>query len=75
MVICFVELYSGGSEDWSELTTRKIETALPIFEQADDEVGQTLAWRLRSGLYGIAGRWADMTDAAERVIEPRRAGR
>ncbi len=69
MVLCFVELYSGESEDWSESTARAIDSALPVFVEAGDEVGQTLAWRLRSGLYGITGRWADMTDAAEQVIK------
>ncbi|MGZ3306444.1 MAG: hypothetical protein ACXU8U_11345, partial [Asticcacaulis sp.] len=50
LVICYVELYSGDAEDWSESTARQIDTALPIFEEANDEIGQTLAWRLRSGL-------------------------
>ncbi len=69
MVTCFVELYSGESDDWAETTAQAIDTALPVFERAGDELGQTLAWRLRSGLYGITGRWADMTDAAEEVIQ------
>ena len=69
LVICYVELYSGDAEDWSGTTARQIDDALPLFEAANDEVGQTLAWRLRSGLYGIAGRWADVAMAAQQVIE------
>ena len=68
LVVCYVELYSGEGDNWSESTARQIDHALRLFEDANDEVGQTLAWRLRIGLFGIAGQWADVAMAAEEVI-------
>jgi tetratricopeptide (TPR) repeat protein len=69
LVRCFLGLYSGDAENWSETTATEIDAALPLLEGANDEVGLTLAWRLRSGLYGTAGRWADVAVAAVEVIE------
>jgi class 3 adenylate cyclase/tetratricopeptide (TPR) repeat protein len=75
LVACYVQLYSGEAEDWSASTSREVDRALPIFEAAGDEVGQTLAWRLRSGIYGMAQRFGDYAKAAEQVIvHARRAG-
>jgi tetratricopeptide (TPR) repeat protein len=48
---------------------RDIDASLRLFEQVGDEAGQTLAWRLRSGMSMFAGRWSEAAAAAERVIE------
>ncbi len=78
LVNYYVELYSGESDDatdWSTSVAREIDFSLPLFEEAGDEAGQTLAWRLRTLMHGAAGRWADVADAADHVIEhARRAG-
>jgi tetratricopeptide (TPR) repeat protein len=47
---------------------RDIDRALPLFEEAGDEAGLTLAWRLRSGMHMYAGQWSEAAAAATEVI-------
>ncbi len=73
LVRLLVQSYSGESDDWSSRATETVERVLPVFEQATDEAGITLAWRLRAGLHGTAGRYGEAGRALEEVI--RHAGR
>ena len=78
LVVRNLENYSGvadGSESWTTAVARDIDAALPLFEDAGDEAGLTLAWRLRTGVAMYAGRWSEAADAATEVVEhARRAG-
>ncbi len=68
LVRLLVQSYSGESDDWSGRVAEEVERALPIFERADDAAGMTQAWRLRAGLNGTAGRYAEAARAQEEVI-------
>jgi tetratricopeptide (TPR) repeat protein len=68
LVRLLVQSYSGESEDWTGRVTQAIERALPVFERANDHDGLALAWRLRAGVVGIAGRNGDAVPAFEQVI-------
>ncbi len=68
LVRLLVQSYSGESDDWSGRVAEEVERALPIFERADDVAGMMQAWRLRAGLNGTAGRYAEAALAQEEVI-------
>jgi tetratricopeptide (TPR) repeat protein len=75
LVGLLVKSYSGEIEDWSAAVTREVDDALTVFERVGDERGMALAWRLRSGLHGTAGRYAEAARANEQVLEhARKAG-
>ncbi len=78
LVRLYLQLYSGESEgavDWSSAVVTATERALPLFEAAGEEAGQTFAWRMRALMFGAAQRTADAAAAAEQVVErARRAG-
>jgi class 3 adenylate cyclase/predicted ATPase len=72
LVRLYLQLYSGESEgavDWSSAVVAATEAALPLFEAAGEEAGQTFAWRMRSGMYGAAQQTAKAAAAAEEVVE------
>lgn len=70
-----VELYTASGEHWAARVEGEVARALTIFEPAGDHAGQALAWRLRFGVHGTAGRFGAAAEAAERVIgEARLAG-
>ncbi len=68
LVRLLVQSYSGGSDDWSGRVTEEVERALGVFERTDDDAGMALAWRLRAGLSGTAGRYGEAARAQEEVI-------
>jgi len=72
LVRLYLQLYSGESEgavDWSSAVVAATEAALPLFEAAGEEAGQTFAWRMRSGMYGAAQQTAKAAAAAQEVVE------
>ena len=72
LVRLYLQLYSGESEgavDWSSAVVAATEAALPLFEAAGEEAGQTFAWRMRSGMYGAAMQMAKAAAAAQEVVE------
>jgi class 3 adenylate cyclase/tetratricopeptide (TPR) repeat protein len=68
------QLYTAA-EDWTVKVDETFETALPTFEAADDHDSLALAWRLRFGRHGMAMRFGEAAEAAERVIEHARAAK
>jgi class 3 adenylate cyclase/tetratricopeptide (TPR) repeat protein len=72
LVRLYVQMFSGDAEgagDWSSGVMAATERALPLFEAAGDDAGQTFAWRLLTGVFGTAGQTAKATEAAEQVVE------
>jgi tetratricopeptide (TPR) repeat protein len=65
-------LYTAA-DDWTVRADATFESALPTFEAANDHDSLALAWRLRFGRHGMAMRFGDAAEAAERVIEHARA--
>jgi tetratricopeptide (TPR) repeat protein len=65
-------LYTAA-DDWTVQADATFESALPTFEAANDHDSLALAWRLRFGRHGMAMRFGDAAEAAERVIEHARA--
>jgi ATP/maltotriose-dependent transcriptional regulator MalT len=53
---------------------RVAETAIPLLEQLEDELGLAKAWWLRSEADVIAGRWAARAESLERALEHARRG-
>jgi len=78
LVQLYAQLYSGesdGEADWSSAVVTATEAAIPLFEAAADEGGQTFAWRLRALMFGAAQRTADAAAASAQVVEhARRTG-
>jgi predicted ATPase/class 3 adenylate cyclase len=50
------------------------ETAIPLLEELEDELGLAKAWWLRSEADVIAGRWEARADALEHALEHARRG-
>ena len=74
LVTRHLELFSGmsaGSDAWTTTVAREFEAALPLFEQAGDESGLTLAWRLRSGIDMYDGQWSAAAVSATHVHRTR----
>jgi tetratricopeptide (TPR) repeat protein len=70
-----VRFYSGGGDDaFDRAIGDDIDTALAVFEQAGDELGQARAWRVRFGAANSRGAFAEAAQAAEQVIVHARAG-
>ena len=43
--------------------------AIPILEEAGDDVGLARAWRLRGEMAGLAAHWGERAEALERAVE------
>ncbi len=72
LVQLYADLYSGAAEEgqaWSEEVESVSAAAIPLFEQAGYEAGLTFAWRMRTGMFGVAQRSGEVAVAAEQVIE------
>lgn len=70
-----LRLISAEAGDWSEELLRLAHEAIPMFEldEADRELART--WRLIGFHHGVAGRYAESSDAVLRSTEhARRAG-
>ena len=65
-------LYTAA-DDWTTRADEVFAVGLPAFEAADDHDSLALAWRLRFGRHGMAMRFGEAAEAAERVIEHARA--
>jgi class 3 adenylate cyclase/predicted ATPase len=78
LVELYAQLYSGAAEEeanWSSAVESTTATAIPLFEEAGYEPGLTFAWRMRTGMFAVAQRSADVAAAAEQVMEhARRTG-
>jgi class 3 adenylate cyclase/tetratricopeptide (TPR) repeat protein len=76
LVMLLVRLRTGDSEGWDETTVeQEIARAIEVFEQAGDDGGLAMAWRLRAWAAGIACRYGDSVKANEQAIaHARRAG-
>ena len=76
LVMLLVRLRTGDSEGWDETTVeQEIAAAIEVFEEAGDDGGLAMAWRLRAWAAGIACRYGDSVKANEQAIEhARRAG-
>ena len=68
------QLYTAA-EDWTAHADEAFEAALPTFEAAEDHDSLALAWRLRFGRHGMAMRFGEAAEAAERVIAHARAAK
>jgi class 3 adenylate cyclase/tetratricopeptide (TPR) repeat protein len=71
LVNLLVQSFSGVSDEsdnWTTLAGNEVERALPVFQAAADFAGLALAWRLRSGVAGTAGRYGEAAIANEQVI-------
>ena len=64
-----------AAEGWTAHADEAFEAALPTFEAAEDHDSLALAWRLRFGRHGMAMRFGEAAEAAERVIAHARAAR
>jgi tetratricopeptide (TPR) repeat protein len=66
------QLYTAA-EDWTAHADQAFADALPAFEAEEDHDGLALAWRLRFGRHGMAMRFGEAAEAAERVVAHARA--
>ena len=65
----------AGSEEVSRTIPEVTARAIPILEEAGDDLGLARAWRLRGEMAGLAAHWGDRAEALERALEhARRAG-
>ena len=63
-----------GADGWSPDTVEQdIEATIPIFEQAGDESGLAMAWRLLAWAAGTACRFGDAAEASRHAVEHARA--
>ncbi len=75
LVRLLVRLRTGAASGWHEDADREIASTIEAFEAAADEAGLAMAWRLRAWASGIACRFGDAAEAAERARgHARRAG-
>ncbi|MBA3586091.1 MAG: AAA family ATPase [Chloroflexi bacterium] len=68
------QLYTAA-EGWTSHADEAFAAALPTFEAAEDHDGLALAWRLRFGRHGMAMRFGEAAEAAERVVAHARVAR
>lgn len=68
LVRLLVDLYVGDEEGWVERAHREVDSVMPIFEAAGNEVGLTAAWRVRNLAYVTALRYDAGFEAAEQII-------
>jgi class 3 adenylate cyclase/tetratricopeptide (TPR) repeat protein len=75
LVGLLVQLRTGHESGWQERVADETARAIALFEKIGDHEGLAKAWRLRGWSSGIACRFADTAEAAERALEhARRAG-
>jgi tetratricopeptide (TPR) repeat protein len=75
-VLLLVQLRSGGAEGWDGGTfEQEVAGAIDVFEQAGDQSGLAMAWRLRGWEAGAACRFGDCADAFSRALELARDAR
>jgi class 3 adenylate cyclase/tetratricopeptide (TPR) repeat protein len=76
LVLLLVRLRAGDAEGWdSGAFEQEIASAIEAFEQAGDESGLAMAWRLRGWEAGAACRFGDCADAFSRALELAREAR
>ena len=64
-----------GADGWRPDTVEKeIEATISIFEQAGDEAGLAMAWRLLAWAAGTACRFGDAAEASRHAMEHARRG-
>jgi predicted ATPase len=68
-----LESQAGESQDWADQVVAEAQTAIPIFQAADDHANLAMAWRLLAWAYGTRCSYAEATSAAERAVEEARA--
>ena len=59
----------AGSEEVSRTIPEVTARAIPILEEAGDDVGLARAWRLRGEMAGLAAHWGERAEALERAVE------
>ena len=70
LVLLLVRLRSGDAEGWDGGGfAQEIASAIEVFEQAGDQSGLAMAWRLRGWEAGAACRFGDCADAFSRALE------
>ena len=63
-----VDLSRSPDSEWASRALAEAERDLPLFEEAGDLPGATLAWRVRYAAHGTAGLFADAAADAEQII-------
>jgi class 3 adenylate cyclase/tetratricopeptide (TPR) repeat protein len=69
LVRLLVQLRAGAPVDWREQVLVETEAAIEIFEGEGDDAGLIKAWRLLTWAHGIACRYGDAAQAAERAFD------
>jgi class 3 adenylate cyclase/tetratricopeptide (TPR) repeat protein len=59
----------AGSEEVSRTIPEVTARAIPILEEAGDDIGLARAWRLRGEVAGLAAHWGARAEALERAVE------
>jgi class 3 adenylate cyclase/tetratricopeptide (TPR) repeat protein len=68
----FFKLFATPQEVSSTIP-QVTQAAIPILEEAGDDLGLARAWRLRSEVAVLAGRWGARAEALERALEHARS--
>ena len=66
LVDMFVRLYSGEAGEWSVEALAAAHTAIPVLERANAHAELAIAWRLICVVHGVAGRYRQVDEAAQR---------
>jgi class 3 adenylate cyclase/tetratricopeptide (TPR) repeat protein len=70
LVLQLVRLRAGDAEGWGRRTfEQEIASAIEVFEQAGDDSGLAMAWRLRGWEAGAACRFGECAEAFSRALE------
>ena len=59
----------AGSEEVSRTIPEVTARAIPILEEAGDDIGLARAWRLRGEMAGLAAHWGARAEALDRAVE------
>jgi class 3 adenylate cyclase/tetratricopeptide (TPR) repeat protein len=68
----FFKLFAG-SQEVSSTIPQVTKSAIPVLEEAGDDLGLARAWRLRGEVAVLAGRWGARAETLERALEHARA--
>jgi class 3 adenylate cyclase/tetratricopeptide (TPR) repeat protein len=63
----------AGSQEVSSTIPQVTERAIPVLEEAGDDLGLARAWRLRGEMAVLAGHWGARADTLERALEHARS--
>jgi tetratricopeptide (TPR) repeat protein len=63
----------AGSQEVTSTVPEVTEQAIPVLEEAGDDLGLARAWRLRGEVAVLAGHWGARAEALERALEHARA--